>query len=106
MLQPGHLRELHRLNSVLSGDGKPDRTLVIGGAGYVGSLLVRRLLYRGRAVRVLDRLDFGDQSVRSLYSKPGFELVRADLRDEAARQRALEGVDSVVHLGAIVGDAD
>ena len=105
MLQPGHLSTLHKLNLALSSFDKPDRTLVIGGAGYIGSLLVRRLLYRGRAVRVLDRMDYGDDSLRSLFSNSRFELIDADLRDERALQRALEGVDSVVHLGAIVGDA-
>ncbi len=103
MLQSGHLSNLHKLNLALSSYDKP--ALVIGGAGYIGSLLVRRLLYRGQAVRVLDRLDFGDDSVRPLYSNPRFELIDADLRDGRALQRALEGVDSVVHLGAIVGDA-
>ena len=105
MLQPGQLSTLHKLNLALSSYDKPDQTLVIGGAGYIGSLLVRRLLSRGQAVRVLDRLDFSDDSVRSLYSDPRFELIDADLRDDRALQRALDNVDSVVHLGAIVGDA-
>ena len=80
-------------------------TLVTGGAGYVGSLLVADLLARGQSVRVLDSLLHG--SVPSLLGQFGhqrFEFVHGDVRDAAAVRRAVEGVDAVVHLAAIVGD--
>jgi nucleoside-diphosphate-sugar epimerase len=80
-------------------------TLVTGGAGYVGSVVVDELLARGRSVRVLDALLHG--SVPSLLQPWGndrFQFLRGDVRDPAARRRALEGVDSVIHLAAIVGD--
>jgi nucleoside-diphosphate-sugar epimerase len=79
--------------------------LVTGGAGYLGSVVVEELLARGYRVRVLDSLLHG--SVPSLLLAWGhgrFEFVRADIRDPAARAHALEGVDGVVHLAAIVGD--
>jgi len=81
-----------------------DQVLVIGGAGYLGSELVRQLLERGYNVRVLDRLVFGDRSVRELYSNPRFELLRADFRDFGALVDSVRGISSVVHLGGIVGD--
>ena len=81
------------------------RVLVTGGAGYVGSVLVAELLSRGHQVRVLDSLLHG--SVPSLliaWGTSGFEFLRGDVRDPDARRQALEGVDRVVHLAAIVGD--
>jgi nucleoside-diphosphate-sugar epimerase len=80
------------------------KVLVTGGAGYVGSALVRQLLDRGRQVRVLDSLLHG--SVPSLLGVwcGDLEFQRGDVRDAAARSSALEGVEAVVHLAAIVGD--
>jgi nucleoside-diphosphate-sugar epimerase len=81
------------------------RILVTGGAGYVGSIVVDELLARGHRVRALDSLAHG--SVPSLllaWGHPGFEFVQADVRDGEAREAALEDVDGVVHLAAIVGD--
>jgi nucleoside-diphosphate-sugar epimerase len=80
-------------------------TLVTGGAGYLGSILVPVLLGEGRAVRVLDSFSVGDRgSLLHVWGSPGFELVHGDVRDSDVRRRALEGVDAVVHLAAIVGD--
>lgn len=78
--------------------------LVIGGAGYIGSVLVRRLLDRGYDVTVLDALVYGDESIRDLYHRPGFDFIHDDLRNIEAVVRALQYADAVVHLGAIVGD--
>ncbi len=84
------------------GDGQELRvTLVTGGAGYVGSVLVRRLLEAGRTVRVLDSFLHG-ATPEALPQ--GAELVRGDVRDPEARAAALAGVTNVVHLAAIVGD--
>jgi len=79
--------------------------LVTGGAGYVGSVVVDELLERGYRVRALDALLHG--SVPSLLLSWGdrrFEFVKADVRDADSRRDALVGVDSIVHLAAIVGD--
>jgi len=78
--------------------------LVIGGAGYIGSILVRQLLERGYNVTVLDALIYGDESIRELYGKPRFEFVKGDLRDIGSVVSAMQGIDVVVHLGALVGD--
>lgn len=88
-----------------NGRPTPRIVLVIGGAGYVGSLLVRRLLVRGYNVRVLDRLLYGGEAIQELAGHPRFELVVADARRTDQVARAIAGVDAVVHLAAIVGDA-
>jgi len=80
------------------------RVLVTGGAGYVGFPLCQALLASGRDVRVLDRLLHDQRAIASALEDAGVELVRADLRDPAARREALADVDAVVHLAAIVGD--
>ena len=78
--------------------------LVTGGAGYVGSTLVPTLLEAGHQVRVLDSLMHGGRSLLPVWSHPRFDFHRGDVRDSAAVRAALEGVEAVVHLAAIVGD--
>ena len=78
------------------------RILVVGGAGYVGSVLTEELLQRGYAVRVLDRLYFGDAGLRAVRDR--IELVEADMR--AVSPRVLEGVDAVVNVGRSVERSD
>jgi nucleoside-diphosphate-sugar epimerase len=78
--------------------------LVTGGAGYVGMGVVDELLGKGRQVRVLDALSFGQEDVAAELERRGVQLLRGDVRDGEARRRALEGADEVVHLAAIVGD--
>ncbi len=80
------------------------KILVTGGAGYIGSVLTRRLLEKGYQVRVLDILRFGKESLREIEDDPGFELFVADVRDDKQVDNALEGTDAVIHLAAIVGD--
>lgn len=86
------------------GTGKVRRVCVIGGAGYVGSVLVERLLDQGYDVTVLDALMFGEDGIRHVIDRPGFELVRGDLRNIEAVVAACRAADAVVHLGALVGD--
>lgn len=80
------------------------RTLVTGGAGYIGLMAVDELLAAGRDVRVLDVLLHGQDDHALKLTSRGVKLVEGDIRDEDARRRALDGVDAVVHLAAIVGD--
>jgi len=77
---------------------------VTGGAGYIGNILVRRLLDAGRKVTILDRLDFGDAAIRPYLASPACELIEGDFRDVGLLVRALRDADAVVHLGALVGD--
>lgn len=83
----------------------PRTFLVTGGAGYIGSHVVRQLLDRGDRVRVLDLLLYGDQGLKALMSHPRLSLVVGDVRDPAAMQEAAAGADTVIALAALVGDA-
>jgi nucleoside-diphosphate-sugar epimerase len=76
------------------------RILVVGGAGYVGSVLTEELLHRGYAVRVLDRLYFGDGGLRAARER--VELIEADMR--TVSPRALDGVDTVLNVGGLSND--
>jgi nucleoside-diphosphate-sugar epimerase len=80
------------------------RTLITGGAGYIGMLVADELLDAGHEVRVLDSLLHGQERGADRLRAAGVELHVGDIRDADARAGALRGVDAVVHLAAIVGD--
>jgi len=75
------------------------RILVTGGAGYIGSVLVPRLLDRGHQVRVLDRMFWG---LPHYAGQPGVELVNADVR--RMPEAVLDGIDAVDHLAGFSND--
>jgi nucleoside-diphosphate-sugar epimerase len=77
--------------------------LITGGAGYLGSLTAEALLRDGYRVRVLDSLMHGGSPLLGLFG-PGFSFMNGDVRDAGVVERALEGIDAVVQLAAIVGD--
>lgn len=83
---------------------KPERVLVVGGAGYLGSALVPMLLDRGYKVRVLDSLLFGKASLQAVEKHPNFELIPGDIRDIRAVVETMRSCDAVIDLAAIVGD--
>lgn len=80
------------------------KILVTGGAGYIGSTLVPMLLAEGHQVRVLDALLHGGDSLLGVWSHPQFEFKHGEINDKATAQSAVDGIDAVVHLAAIVGD--
>lgn len=82
----------------------PQKILVIGGAGYIGSVLSDKLLRMGYKVRILDLLLYGKDSIKAFENEPNLEFIRGDCRDEGIINQVLEGIDAVVHLGEIVGD--
>jgi nucleoside-diphosphate-sugar epimerase len=79
------------------------RILVTGGAGYVGSTLVPMLLEQGHQVRVYDILKFGGHGLLPCCQYRSFELIKGEITDEADLAKALDGVDAIIHLAAIVG---
>jgi nucleoside-diphosphate-sugar epimerase len=78
--------------------------LVIGGAGYIGSALLPLLLEQGYKVRLLDILMFGREPIRQVLDHPNLEVIEGNFQDVVTAYQAMQGVDSVIHLGAIVGD--
>jgi len=80
------------------------KVLVTGGAGYIGSVLVRQLLQKGYHVRAIDSLKFGGDALYDVMLHPNFEFQKGDIRNESDILTALEGVDAIAHLAAIVGD--
>lgn len=81
-------------------EGKGGVILVVGGAGYVGSVLVQELLARGFAVRVFDRLFYGDRGLALVRDR--IELVVGDMRQ--MDPRILKDVSAVVNLGRLSND--
>ncbi len=78
--------------------------LVIGGAGYLGSVLCRKLLDNGYKVKAMDICLFGEGPIRNLKKNKNFKLIKEDIRDITNITRALSKVDAVILLAAIVGD--
>jgi len=95
--------EFRPKNGASTLDGKP-HVLVVGGAGYIGSLLAERLLHLGYKVRVLDALLYGKEPLRAVAHHPDLELMVGDCRNMRDVVRAVSGVDAIVDLAAIVGD--
>lgn len=78
--------------------------LVTGGAGYVGAVLVPRLLEKAYAVRVLDLYVFGEDVLDSVKSHPKLTQIKGDIRDQDLLRRVLPGCDAVIHLACISND--
>jgi len=81
-----------------------DLVLVTGGAGYVGSHLTRKLLADGFRVRILDNFLYGDHGIADLGSDPRVEIQRGDICNIRDVAHAVQGVQGVVALAAVVGD--
>lgn len=131
MLSAGRIRQMMidrnlRFLPILTGEGKPQRVvllsdldekyythaasdrarkvLIIGGAGYIGSVMARYLLKRGYHVSILDNLLYGYSALEELDNHPAYRFYRGDARNIQDLLTAMEDVDTVVHLAAIVGD--
>lgn len=83
-----------------------ERILVTGGAGFIGSHTVDALVRRGYDVRIFDNLHpqvHGPDRARPSWLNPHAEFVFGDVRDPAALQKAIQGIDFVIHDAALVG---
>ncbi len=78
--------------------------LVTGGAGYVGSVLVPKLLHAGYRVRVLDLYLYGDDVLQQVKGDPGLVEIKGDIRDRKTLERAISGCEAVIHLACISND--
>jgi nucleoside-diphosphate-sugar epimerase len=74
---------------------------VTGGAGYVGAVLVPRLLDEGYTVTVLDLMIYGDDVLKA---HPGLKTIRGDIRDKTLLKETIPGHDAVIHLACISND--
>jgi nucleoside-diphosphate-sugar epimerase len=81
-----------------------EKVLVIGGAGYIGSALVEKLLGQGLQVVVLDAMHFGEEALQLVATHPNLTIVRDDFRHIEVLTRAMTGIGAVIHLGGLVGD--
>ncbi len=99
------LSELHGFPKADSAPIEPARrVLVVGGAGYLGSVLTGKLLGRGFRVRILDSFIYGRRSLDSFASNENLEVLEGDFRNIHTCVGSLSEVDAVVLLAAIVGD--
>lgn len=80
------------------------KILVTGGAGYIGSVVVRQLLDKGYQVRVLDSLKWGGDALYDVMQNSNFEFLKGDVRSKEVIAKSVDGVDGIIHLAAIVGD--
>ncbi|HEX6088840.1 MAG TPA: NAD-dependent epimerase/dehydratase family protein [Gemmatimonadales bacterium] len=78
---------------------EPTRCLVTGGAGFIGSHIVQRLVADGHDVRVIDNLSTG--SLENLAGMPGVEFLEGDIRDGAACAQAVAERDVIFHVAAL-----
>jgi nucleoside-diphosphate-sugar epimerase len=77
---------------------------VPGGAGYVGAVLVPKLLAAGHTVTVLDLYLYGDNVLKPVENHPQLIQIKGDLRHQAVVEKALAGCDAVIHLACISND--
>ena len=83
-----------------------EKILVTGGAGYVGSVLLRELLKENYNVTCVDNLLFGGESLLDIWYNNNFNFIKCDINDWHAFSNVLvtNKFDAVIHLAAIVGD--
>jgi len=80
------------------------KVLVIGGAGYLGTVLVNRLLRDGYPVCIFDSFIFGKKSVEKYKANPNVEIIEGDIRNIETVNSAMHDIGSVILLAAVVGD--
>lgn len=78
--------------------------LVTGGAGYVGAVLVPKLLGKGYQVKVIDLYLYGDDVLAGVKDHPKLTEVKGDIRDRALLEKELPGTDVIIHLACISND--
>lgn len=83
---------------------KSERIFVTGGAGYVGSVLIPKLLKKGYEVKVLDLFIYGEDVFNSIKDHKGLVRIKGDIRDRKLLEKELTGYDTVIHLACISND--
>ncbi len=80
------------------------KVLVTGGAGYVGAVLVPKLLDKGYHVKVLDLYIYGEHVLDAVKDHPNLEQIKGDIRDHELLKQIIPGCDAVIHLACISND--
>ncbi|WP_445632984.1 UDP-glucose 4-epimerase [Nostoc sp. DSM 114161] len=80
------------------------QVLVTGGAGYVGSVLVPKLLQAGYRVKVVDLYLYGKDVLAAVKDNPNLEEIQGDIRDRQLLEKIMPGCDAVIHLACISND--
>lgn len=91
----------------MSGENKLNtikNVLITGGAGYVGSVLVPKLLKAGYNVKVIDLYIFGEDVLDSVKDNPNLKQVKGDIRSLGLLEKEIPGIDAVIHLACISND--
>ncbi len=78
--------------------------MVTGGAGYVGAVLVPKLLHAGHRVKVIDLFLYGDDVLASVAGHPGLEQIKGDIRNRQLLESIIPDCGAVIHLACISND--
>lgn len=91
---------------IMKGDQMPNFTniLITGGAGYVGAVLIPKLLKNGYHVKVLDLYIYGEDVLSSVKNHPNLKEIKGDIRDQRLLEQEMPGTDVVIHLACISND--
>lgn len=81
-----------------------NKVLVTGGAGYVGAVLVPKLLNKGYHVKVIDLYIYGENVLDRVKDNTNLKEIRGDIRDKGLLEKELKGMDAVIHLACISND--
>jgi len=81
-----------------------NRVLITGGAGYIGSVLSRKLLEKGYRIKVIDNLRYGGEPLLGILSNKRFRFIRGDVTNIKDLKKAVKDVDIIIHLAALVGE--
>lgn len=84
--------------------GEIRQVLVTGGAGYVGAVLVPKMLASGYKVKVLDLYIYGDSVLEHVQDHPNLQQIKGDIRDQSLLEQAMRGCQTVIHLACISND--
>ncbi|MDD4182976.1 MAG: NAD-dependent epimerase/dehydratase [Candidatus Omnitrophica bacterium] len=84
--------------------GEIKSVLVTGGAGYVGAVLIPKLLAKGYKVKVIDLYMYGDNVLDSVKNNPNLKQIKADIRDSKMLEKEIPGIDAIIHLACISND--
>jgi len=80
------------------------KVLVTGGAGYVGAVLVPKLLNKGHHVKVIDLYIYGDDVLDKIKDHPNLIQIKGDIRNRELLEKEISGYDTVIHLACISND--